>query len=455
MIIDIPVPFGDAFLPGWANHSPLLHLLFIQWPIALAPALFTWLLPALLRYQRGQMAWIGAAVSLILTLILPLQFRADSFAEWYPRVHVWLYGVFYVYAFAGLALCSVGIYDRKRSAIWALLATLSLFCAAIHDTLIWFHLFFAEPWVPYGFVAFLLLLGGGFVRRRADPPSTADLRESSRLLANNRTRRSRSIARKLLREGNLHWLPVYAFVMQSDLSREGIINSGSYRFADHIYRNQPSGRGPLGRWIDAIFLRMPATQAFRRRYKRCQDELRQAANNTPAPRPIRILAIPCGIPRDISEFCESLGPDGADLRSRIHYHGMDLDPELLGLAEKWVAPLGLGKSEFIRGNALLAGEYPQGPFDFVVSTGLGEFLNADEIKIFYRNVHAVLAPGGVFYTSATRYEKRSEAFLRTFELLTQYRTIDNLDDILGELAWQSLKLVQDEPGLQTYVRAVK
>jgi hypothetical protein len=43
------------------------------------------------------------------------------------------------------------------------------------------------------------------------------------------------VVRKLLREGNLHWLPVYAVVMQSDLGREGIINSGSYRFADHIY----------------------------------------------------------------------------------------------------------------------------------------------------------------------------------------------------------------------------
>jgi hypothetical protein len=32
------------------------------------------------------------------------------------------------------------------------------------------------------------------------------------------------------------------------------------------------------------------------------------------------------------------------------------------------------------------------------------------------NVHSVLAPGGVFYTSATRYEKRSESFLKTFEL---------------------------------------
>jgi hypothetical protein len=232
-------------------------------------------------------------------------------------------------------------------------------------------------------------------RGRIGAPICPDgrLPESSHILANNRTRRSRSIVRKLLRDGNLHWLPVYALVMQSDLGREGIINSGSYRFADHIYRNQPSGRGPFGRWIDALFLAMPATQAFHRRYKRCQDELRQVARKIPAPTPIRVLAIPCGIPRDIAEFCEGLD---SNLKSRIHYYGMDLDPELLQIAKEWVVPLGPGRLEFIRGNALLAEDYPEGPFDFVVSTGLCEFLKGDEIEILYRNVYRILAPGGIF-----------------------------------------------------------
>jgi SAM-dependent methyltransferase len=134
---------------------------------------------------------------------------------------------------------------------------------------------------------------------------------------------------------------------------------------------------------------------------------------------------------------------------------MDLDPELLKIAEEWVAPLGVGKFELVRGNALLVDDYPKESFDFVVSTGLGEFLNANEIEIFYRNVHRVLAPGGVFYTSVTRYEERSESFLKAFELLTQYRTIDQLDALLNKLPWRNLKLVQDETGLQAYVHALK
>ena len=109
-----------------------------------------------------------------------------------------------------------------------------------------------------------------------------------------------------------------------------------------------------------------------------------------------------------------------------------------------------GTLSFVRGNALVAGDYPNESFDFVVSTGLGEFLRSDEIEIFYRNVHCVLAPGGVFFTNATRYEERSEAFLKTFELLTQSRTIDQLNALLDKLPWRNFKLIRDKTGLQTY-----
>jgi len=452
--MDIPKPFGNAFAGSWTDQHPLLGLAFVLWPIALGPAVFTWVLPGLLRYQRGQMAWIAAALSLILTLLLPLQLWWEPLAVWYGRLHVALYVVFYVFAAAGLALCRVGIYDRKRSAWWALASVATMVCGALHDTAVWFGLFSSSPAVPLTFAVGLGLLVVGFIRAPSDPPASIDMREASRLLANNRTRRSRSISRKLLREGSIHWLPVYWLLMQSDLAREGIINSGSYRFADHIYKNIPSGRGPFGRWIDGRFLALPATQAFFRRYKRCQQELMVTLAAAPPEEAFRMLAIPCGIPRDIAEFCDTFQGDPASLQ-RITYYGMDLDPELLDLAAAWLKPLPLARYELLRGNALVAEDFPDVKFDFIVSTGLGEFLGAAEIEVFYANVYGALNPGGVFYTSATRYESRSESFLRTFELLTQYRTIDHLDEILGKLPWKNLKLVQDESGLQTYVRATK
>src|SRR5262249_15906976 len=125
------VGWAGNFRPGCGSGGFWLHLLFIQWPISLAPALFTFLLPGLLGYARGGMAWVGAAVAAAFTVLLPLQGVFATWAEWYPRLHPWLFGVFYVYALAGLALCGAGIFDGKRSAVWALLAVLSLLAGAV------------------------------------------------------------------------------------------------------------------------------------------------------------------------------------------------------------------------------------------------------------------------------------------------------------------------------------
>lgn len=447
---------GENFIPGYANSHPVLRLIFILWPISLAPALFTWLLPALLGYRRGGMARVATAIATGFTVALLLTLTSPALLVGYERLHPWLYGVFYLYALAGFALCTVGLRDRKSSAVWATLAVLSLTAGALIDTVIWFGWAHGSPAVPWGFIGFACFLLVGFLRRHADPVEVFDVIESARVLANNRTRRARSLTRKLLREGQLHWLPIYYIATLSDMAREGILRSGSYRFADHIYRMQPSGITPLGRWLDGVFLNLPATRAFHLRYKQAQVEMRRAFENLRAtPGPLRMLAIPCGLPRDLTELCALLKTEDSNLLARLEYHGMDIDPELLQLAEEFTVDCGVARRTFHQGNALLPETYPPGGFHGVVSTGLGEFLKTPELEVFYRNVFDVLAPGGTFYTSATRYEKRSESFLQAFELITQYRTTDQLEAILSKLPWTRLKLTQDNSGLQTFVVAVK
>ena len=450
-------PFGDNFSPGFASDNQWMRLCLIQWPITLAPALFTWLLPTLLRYRRGGMARVGLLVSLIFSVLLPLKFATPYVFEGYEHIHPWLYGIFYLYAAAGLALCAVGLRDCKPSAPWATLAVASLTLGAAADTIIWLGFAHGSPVVPWGFIGFGLFILIGFLRRPADPVENFDVIASAQILANNRTRRARSLVRKLLREGRLHWLPVYYLAMLSDMAREGMLNSGSYRFADHIYRMEPSGRTAFGRWIDERFLHLPATKAFHLRYKYAQTAVRAALESFPATtQPLRWLAIPCGLPRDHTELAATLAQENPALLARMEYYGMDIDPELLQLAERFTARSGIPRRTFVQGNALLADNYPAvGGFHAIVSTGLGEFLKTPELEVFYRNVHAALAPGGTFYTSATRYEKRSEAFLQAFELITQYRTTEDLEKILGQLPWTRLKLTQDSSGLQTFVVAVK
>ena len=154
----------------------------------------------------------------------------------------------------------------------------------------------------------------------------------------NVTRRSRSIPRKLLSQRAFHLLPLYYLIRLSDLGREGIEHSGSFRFADHIYCGAPSGRTLLGRWIDAFLLALPAAQAFRRRCERAQHALRGVLESRAADaRPLRVLAVPCGIPRDIIDLSRTLRAENPFLLSQIEYHGIDIDYRALALASRLTA----------------------------------------------------------------------------------------------------------------------
>ena len=173
-----------------------------------------------------------------------------------------------------------------------------------------------------------------------------------------------------------------------------------------------------------------------------------------APGPFSILAIPCGIPRDVSDLVRRR----PDLEARIEYLGMDLDAEVLAAAREHLAdcaPAMLAKASWLHGNALVDLDFPVQPVDLVISTGLGEFLDDGQLRQFYRNVFVSLSPGGSFFTSATRREGGSDYFLRAFELNTHYRTLEQLRAILSGMPWRDLELYQDGTGLQTFAVATR
>src|ERR1043166_6395520 len=126
----------------------------------------------------------------------------------------------------------------------------------------------------------------------------------------NATRRSASIPRRLLREGKSHLLPIYGLMLTSDLAREGILHSGSFRFADHVYRARPSGRFGVGWLLDALLLRLPAGRAMRRRYVHSREqivaEVRRRASPADA---IIVCSAPCGIARELVEASDALAAD--------------------------------------------------------------------------------------------------------------------------------------------------
>src|SRR5688500_14097742 len=127
----------------------------------------------------------------------------------------------------------------------------------------------------------------------------------------------------------------------SDLAREGIENSGSYQFADHVYRNEASGRFGIGRALDAILLRMRGARSMRNRFYHTQNEIvaaarafaeRRSSSSDESNATFRALSVPCGIARDLVMAAKRIETDLPAVYARTTLFGMDLDPSPLDLS---------------------------------------------------------------------------------------------------------------------------
>lgn len=270
----------------------------------------------------------------------------------------------------------------------------------------------------------------------------------------NFTRRTADLAGKLWNDKHYGMLALYYLLRLSDLGREGIERSGSYRFADHIYANQARGRGLIGRALDRLLLSLPATCALRQRCAESTDAMHRAwsAHKTSRPaEPFRILTVPCGLPRDVGDFADSVQARGPEWE----YTGLDIDPEVLAAARDFLAHSAVRGAQWVEGNALNPDCFPSSEFHYIGSTGLGEFLDDVELIRFFANVHGRLASGGVFFTSATALEPRSDALLRGFELQTHYRSQSEIAALLETSSWRTIRYTHDPRGLQTFIYATK
>ncbi len=271
------------------------------------------------------------------------------------------------------------------------------------------------------------------------------------LKPNNHTRHNPDLVGKFRAAFRYDLVALYHLLQLSDFAREGIAHSGSYLFADHLYRNQPSGRGACGRWLDRLLLNLPATAAMRSRCGRATAEMERAFRDHLArsDTPFRILTMPCGLPRDFRDFVGCLAPEE---RRRIVYTGMDLDVNVLRAAETFLSDGEVPANSFVETNALAPEGFGVSAFDFISSTGLGEFLDDPDLTQFYTNVRHALASGGTFFTSATAREQRSDWLLQTFELDTRYRDEPPLRRVLEAAGWKDFSFSHHASGLQTFVR---
>jgi hypothetical protein len=269
----------------------------------------------------------------------------------------------------------------------------------------------------------------------------------------NRTRRSSSITGKLLRSGRVLEVPFYWLLRTSDLAREGFENSGSYRFADHIYRDEPSGSHGIGRWLDKQILGMRATASFRSRFFMARDELFRFLRERSADRAcLDILSVPCGIPRDFVAAVQKFRAAGG-VTTGIRFHALDLDDDVLCQAKTLACQHGITLLTH-HGDALDTATYA-GEFDFITSTGLGEFLDDEQLASLYMVFNHILRPEGVMVTSAMRCLRFSDYLLRLAELHVHYRSAEDLASIARRAGFVRLSTSVDRHGIQGFLKATK
>ena len=269
----------------------------------------------------------------------------------------------------------------------------------------------------------------------------------------NVTRRSPSIPRRLLREGKPHLLPIYGLMLTSDLAREGILHSGSFRFADHIYRGVPSGRFGVGYLLDAMLLRFPASRSMRSRYVHSRDEIVTEVRRLGGAgvREMRVLSVPCGIARELAEALDALARDPAARGAEVTFYGMDLDPEPLALSRALVGDR--ADLTLIQGDAFDAAAYPA-PLDVITSTGFVDFLDDANAERFYGTCLGALRPGGLLVTSAQQPQMIADYLMRELaELHPYYRDSEQITGILRNAGFSEVSPRRDQVGLQTLVTA--
>ena len=250
----------------------------------------------------------------------------------------------------------------------------------------------------------------------------------------------------------MHDVALYYLLASSDLAREGFSNSGSYKFADHIYRNLPSGKNAFGRWVDRRLLGLAAVRSFRNRFLASRDELAEFLCRRSGAA-LDVLSIPCGIPRELAEGAALARQRGADL-NRVTFHGLDLDPEVLRLAASFAQQHELTNFLPHQGDALDRESYPQSA-DFVTSTGLAEFLDDDRLVILYKNVYEILRSGGIFVTSGMQRRRVSEYLLKMAEIRVHYRNAEQLQALARRAGFGNMTVRYDAVGPQCIMVARK
>lgn len=207
----------------------------------------------------------------------------------------------------------------------------------------------------------------------------------------SKTREIDSIPLHVLRKGRIHLLPVYQLASLSNVGRELILNQGSARYQDMVYRNQPEGRLFIGRVFDRYLLGFPTAVGCRSRLAATQETLMSLIDSFPDEH-IEILDLACGYAHCL------IGTMARTKNNGVRGYGLDLDEKAVETATARARETGIKNVSFHVGDALHPEEYPVRFPDIVILNGLAQYLPYDKRAELYLQVHGCLKEGGYLVT---------------------------------------------------------
>lgn len=267
----------------------------------------------------------------------------------------------------------------------------------------------------------------------------------------NKTRRSTSIPKKLLKKKQLHLLFAYGLMKLSYLGNEGIENSGSYLFADHIYQAKPVGKYGFGKLIDSALLQLPSSRSFRNRYRHSRDNIVKAVITDGKK---IIVSVPSGIPRDVVEAAKIIRQQSETVYRRTKFICIDLDPDVKQFGTKFANQEGVN-IDFVTADAFDKSSYPE-KVDFISSLGFTEFLDDGLMLNFLNHCHDILMANGQFVSSCTMNHKLSTYLMKNVgELEATYRELNQVEQLLNSSKLTLDAIAKDKVGYQVLYVARK
>jgi alpha-beta hydrolase superfamily lysophospholipase len=188
---------------------------------------------------------------------------------------------------------------------------------------------------------------------------------------------------------------IKSLLKQSFIGRRGLLGrSDSGATFEYIYSAHPEGRGKIGRWIDAVLLKLPAAEASRLRKDLIRDFLkREIHQNMADGRLTKIVDLASGAARYLTEAI------GFNEAPHVQALCLDRDRESISLGRKIAGqkPLRFVRMDIFKTARLEhIAEKARWTPNVVIASGLIYYLPDVEVKKLFSRVYRWLEFGGLF-----------------------------------------------------------